>query len=167
MSHTLTMTTPSDREIAMIRTFDAPRALVFEAWTTPALVKRWLGAFGGWSLAICEIDLRVGGVGRFVWRRASTGAEMGLTQIYREVVVPERLVCTETFDEPWYEGDALITVVFEERNGQTTVTQTVRYGSKAIRDGVLASPMETGVIASYDALAVVVAAQAAQEASGR
>jgi uncharacterized protein YndB with AHSA1/START domain len=166
MSHTLTMTTPSDCEIAMIRTFDAPRTLVFEAWTTPALVRQWLG-FGGWSLAICEIDLRVGGVGRFVWRRASTGAEMRLTQIYREVAAPERLVCTEKFDEPWYEGDALITVVFDERNGQTTVTQTVRYGSKAIRDGVLASPMETGVAASYDALAGVVASMVAQEASER
>jgi uncharacterized protein YndB with AHSA1/START domain len=147
----LEITTPSDREIAMARVFDAPRSMVFDAWTRPELLKRWLGARNGWTLAVCEIDLKVGGTYRYVWRK-DNGIEMGMRGVYREIVRPERLVCTEVFDDKWYEGEALDTMVLTEHDGKTTVTTTVLYDSKEARDGVLKSPMATGVAESYDRL---------------
>ena len=147
----LKITTPSDREIAMTRTFDAPRRLVYDAWTKPELLKRWLGVRGGWSMAVCEVDLKVGGRYRYVWR-GPTGKEMGMGGVFREVVPGERLVATEKFDDAWYEGDAVDTTVFVEEGGRTTVTTTVLYSSKEARDGVLQSPMESGVAESYDVL---------------
>jgi uncharacterized protein YndB with AHSA1/START domain len=155
---TLQITTPSERELAMIRTFDAPRRLVFDAWTKPELLKRWLGVFGGWSMAICEVDLRVGGKYRFEWRKTD-GTVMGMGGVYREVVPPARLVSTEQFDDPWYEGEAVGTTEFVEQDGRTTVTSTVRYASQEIRDTVLRSPMESGVVKSYDKLAELLASQ--------
>ena len=152
----LQISTPSDREIAMTRTFDAPCALVFDAWTKPELLKRWLGVFGGWSFVVCEVDLRVGGAYRYVWRGAK-GNEMGMGGIFREIVRPERIVCTEKFDEAWYPGDAVDTTTFVEKGGKTTVTTTVLYATKEARDGVLQSPMEGGVAKSYDKLAEVLA----------
>jgi len=152
----LRITTPSDREIAMTRVFDAPRRLVFDACTKPELIKRWLGVFGRWSLAVCEIDLRVGGTYRYVWR-GSDGAEMGMRGVYREIVPAERIVNTESFDDPWYEGEAVGTTVFVEQGGKTTLTNTVLYASKEVRDSVLKSPMESGVAASYDKLEEVLA----------
>jgi uncharacterized protein YndB with AHSA1/START domain len=157
----LQVTTPSDREIAMTRVFDAPRSLVFDAWTKPELLKRWLGVRGGWTFAVCEVDLRVGGAYRFVWR-GPTGAEMGMGGIYREIVRPERLVATEKFDQPWYEGDALDTTTFVDRGGKTTATTTVLYASRAVRDSVLQTPMLTGVAESYDKMAEVLASRVGQ-----
>jgi uncharacterized protein YndB with AHSA1/START domain len=157
----LQVTTPSEREIAMTRVFDAPRNLVFDAWTKPELLKRWLGVRGGWTFAVCEVDLRVGGSYRFVWR-GPTGAEMGMGGVYREIVRPERLVATEKFDEPWYEGDALDTTTFVERGGKTTATTTVRYASQEVRDAVLKTPMLTGVAESYDKMAEVLASRVGQ-----
>src|SRR5712664_619871 len=142
-----------DREIVMTRIFDAPRSLVFDAYTNPELLKRWLGVFGGWTLPVCEVDLRVGGAYRFVWRHAPDGHEMGMGGTYREVVRPERLVNTEKFDESWYPGEALITAAFTEQSGKTTLTVTMRYESRAARDAVIKSPMEGGVAESYDKLA--------------
>jgi uncharacterized protein YndB with AHSA1/START domain len=153
----LQVSTPSDRELAMTRVFDAPRAMVFDAWTKPELLRRWLGVFGSWTFAVCEVDLRVGGKYRFVWR-GKDGNEMGMGGVYREIVRPERIVCTEKFDDPWYEGDAIDTTTFVERGGKTTMTTTVLYASKEIRDAVLKSPMESGVAKSYDKLAEVLAA---------
>jgi uncharacterized protein YndB with AHSA1/START domain len=157
----LKITTPTDREIAMTRVFAAPRELVFDAWTRPELVKRWFGAFGGWSLVVCEIDLRVGGAWRYVMRGAD-GQEMGMSGEYREIVAAERIVSTESFDEPWYEGEAVGTIEFTEQDGKTTLTQTVRYASKEVRDAVLKTPMEHGVAASYDKLAEVLATMLAR-----
>jgi uncharacterized protein YndB with AHSA1/START domain len=148
----LTITTPSDREIVMTRVFDAPKRLVYEAHTRPELVKRWLGVFNGWTLDVCEINLRVGGTARFVWRGPGR-AEMGMTMTYREITAPERIVTTEKFDDPWYEGEGVSTLTLVERDGKTTLTNTMLYDTKAIRDAILASPMETGVAASYDMLA--------------
>ena len=148
---TLQVTTPSEREIAMTRVFDAPRSLVFDAWTKPELLKRWLGVRNGWSLAVCEVDLKVGGAYRFVWR-GPDGAEMGMGGVYREIVPPERLVSTEKFDDPWYPGEALDTMVLAEESGQTRVTVTVLYESQEIRDAVLESGMTRGVAESYDVL---------------
>jgi len=148
----LQVTTPSDREIAMTRVFDAPRGLVFDAWTKPELLKRWLGVRGGWTFAVCEVDLRVGGAYRFVWR-GPDGAEMGMGGVYREIAPPERLVATESFDDPWYPGEALDTTVLVEEGGKTTATTTVLYESEEIRDAVLESGMARGVAESYDMLA--------------
>jgi len=153
----LQVSTPSDRELAMTRVFDAPRSMVFDAWTKPELLKRWLGVFGSWTFAVCEVDLRVGGKYRFVWR-GKDGNEMAMGGVYREIVRPERIVCTEKFDDPWYEGDAIDTTTFVERAGKTTMTTTVLYGSKEIRDAVLKTPMESGVAKSYDKLAELLAA---------
>lgn len=153
----LQVTTPSDREIAMTRVFDAPRSLVFDAFTKPELIKRWLGVRGGWTFALCEVDLKVGGAYRYVWR-GPKGQEMGMGGVFREVVRPERVVCTEKFDESWYEGEAIDTMTFLERNGKTTATTTVLYSSKAARDGVLKSPMDQGVAEGYDKLDEILAA---------
>ena len=152
----MTVTTPSDREIALTRVLDAPRHLVFEAYTRPELLQRWLGVHAGWSWAVCEIDLRVGGAYRYVWR-GPDGAEMGMGGVYREVVPPERIVATEKFDQSWYPGEAVSTVTLVERDGRTTLTLTVRYESREARDAVLASPMEQGVAAGFDKLAALLA----------
>ena len=159
----LKVTTPTDREIAMTRVFDAPRRLVFDAFTRPELLKRWLGVFGGWSLAVCEIDLKVGGAYRYVWH-GPDGATMGMRGVYREIVPGERIVSTEKFDEPWYDGEAVGTVVFVEQGGKTTVTMTVRYASKEVRDAVLESPMEKGVAAGFDTLAGLLASTLVRKA---
>ena len=162
-SGALKVTARSDREIVMTRVFDAPRNLVFDAYTKPELLKRWLGVFGGYSMPVCEVDLRVGGTYRFVWR-GPDGAEMGVRGVYREVVRPERLVHTEKFDEAWYPGESLITTVLAEQGGKTTLTVTMRYESREARDAVLKSPMESGVAQSYDKLAELLAAGGAERA---
>jgi uncharacterized protein YndB with AHSA1/START domain len=158
---TLKVTTPTEREIAMTRVFDAPGRLVFDAWTKPELLKRWLGVRAGWSLAVCEIDLKVGGAYRFVWR-GPDGAEMGMRGVYREIVPPERLVATESFDDPWYPGEALDTTVLLEQGGKTTLTTTVLYESREARDAVLKTPMASGVAESYDKLAELLASTLAR-----
>src|SRR5262249_36470363 len=137
----LKVTTPTDREIAMTRVFDAPRRLVFDALTKPELLRRWFDGPPGWSLVVCDVDLRVGGSYRFVWR-GPDGSEMGMRGVYREIAPPERYVGTETFDQPWYPGEAVGTTVLVEEGGRTTLTLTVQYESKEIRDAVLQSPME-------------------------
>jgi uncharacterized protein YndB with AHSA1/START domain len=152
----LTLTTPTDREIVMTRVFNAPRKLVFDAMTKPELLKRWFFGPPGWSLEVCEIDLRVGGGYRYVWRGRG-GTEMGMRGVYREVVPPERIVQTEAFDESWYPGEAVGTLVLVERDGKTTLTMTVLYDSREIRDAVLKTPMERGVAMGYDRLAELLA----------
>ena len=154
---TLKITTPTDRELAMTRVFDAPRHLVFEALTRPELVRRWLLGPDGWSMPVCEIDLKVGGAYRYVWRRDKDGSEMGMGGVFREVVPSERLVATEKFDQAWYPGEAVSTTVLTEQDGRTTLTNTVLYESREARDGVLKSGMETGVARSYDRLAELLA----------
>jgi uncharacterized protein YndB with AHSA1/START domain len=150
---TLKLTTPSDREIAMTRVFDAPRTLVYDAHTKSDLVRQWLLGPPGWSMPVCEMDVRVGGAYRWVWRKDKDGTTMGMGGVYREIRAPERLVSTEKFDEAWYPGEALNTLVLVEQGGRTTLTQTMRYESLAARDAVLKSGMEKGVAASYDRLA--------------
>lgn len=153
---TLTLEASGDREIVMTRVFDAPRDLVFDAWTKPELLKRWLGARAGWSLAVCDVDLTVGGRYRFVWR-GPDGDEMGARGIYHEIVPPERLVNTEVFDDPWYEGEGLITTEFAEQDRKTTARTKLHFESKETRDDVIDSPMKVGVAESYDQLADVLA----------
>ncbi len=147
----LTVTTPSDCEVRMTHVFDAPRAVVFEAHVKPELLKRWLGVFGDWTMDVCTVDLRVGGTARIVWRNPVNGATMGFTQTYLGIVQGERIVATEKLDDPWHEGEAVGTLVLTETAGRTTLTNTVKYASKQVRDMVLQTPMEKGVGASYDA----------------
>jgi uncharacterized protein YndB with AHSA1/START domain len=149
---TLKLTTRGDREIVMTRIFDAPRRRVFDALTRPELIKRWLLGPDGWSLPVCDIDLRVGGSFRYVWRNDKSGTEMGMRGVFREIVPPERLVHTEVFDEAWYPGEALITTVLTEQGGKTALTATLGYESRQARDVVFKSPMESGVARSYERL---------------
>lgn len=157
---TLKVEPRGDHEIVMTRDFDAPRNLLFDAWTKPELLKRWLGVRGGWTFAVCEVDLKVGGTYRFVWR-GPDGTEMGMGGVYREIVPPERIVSTELFDDPWYPGESVNTLDFIEHGGRTTLVSTMRYESREARDGVLASPMESGVAESYDKLADLLASEIA------
>jgi uncharacterized protein YndB with AHSA1/START domain len=161
----LKITTPGDREIAMTRVFDAPRRLVYDAFTKPELLKRWLLGPPGWTMVVCDIDLRVGGAYRHVWRN-SKGKDMGMGGVYREIVAPERIVATEKFDESWYPGEAVGTITLTEQRGKTTLTQTLRYESRDARDAVLKSGMEQGVAASYDRLAELLAPAAQAETAG-
>jgi uncharacterized protein YndB with AHSA1/START domain len=158
----LSVTTPTDREIVMTRVFDAPRTLVFAAFTRPELLERWLLGPPGWSMIVCEIDLRVGGAYRYVWRHDRDGTEMGMGGVFREIVPPERIVSTERFDEAWYPGEAIGTIALVEQGGRTTLTQTLLYESRAARDAVIKSNMEHGVAASYDRLAELVASPEAR-----
>jgi uncharacterized protein YndB with AHSA1/START domain len=157
MTSTLTVTTPTDREIQMTRSFDGPRDLVFEVWTKPEHVRHWWG----WrtsTMIVCEADVRPGGRWRYVTREQN-GMEVPFTGVYQEVEPPERLVSTEIYDvEPFNIGDpAITTAVFDEEDGRTTVTVTTVYPSKEVRDAVLASGMEKGAAESYDRLAERVA----------
>jgi uncharacterized protein YndB with AHSA1/START domain len=155
-SDTLKVSTPSDREIRIVRELAAPRALVYETYTKPALLKRWLGVFNGFTLDVCEVDLRVGGAYRYVWRGPG-GFEMGMGGIYKEIVPAERIVSTEKFDQSWYPGGAVGTVVFTEKHGRTTVTTDILYDTKEARDAVLKSPMDQGMEAGFQTLAALLA----------
>jgi uncharacterized protein YndB with AHSA1/START domain len=157
---TLKVTTPSDREIMMTRVFDAPRRLVFDAFSKPELLKRWFGP-RGWSLTVCEVDFKVGGGFRFVLR-GPDGKDMGMRGVYREIVPPERSVHMESFDD--YPGESQVTSVLVEQGGQTTLTVTVLYPSQEVRDIVIKSGMEHGAAETYDKLAELLEASAAQGA---
>ena len=151
---TMKLATRGDREIVITRVFDAPRRLVFDAFTKPELVKRWLLGPPGWAMVVCEVAAKVGDRYRYVWRHDS-GAEMGLGGVLREIVPPERIVATEKFDQSWYPGEAVGTIILVEQDGKTTLTQTIIYESREARDVVLKSPMEQGMAASYNRLAEV------------
>ena len=150
-THKLQVTTPTDRELCLTRVFEAPRHLVFAALSKPELVRRWLGGLPGWSMTVCEIDFRVGGRYRYVWKHEN-GSEMGMGGEYLEITPPERIVNSERFDQAWYDGSAEVTIVLTEAEGRTTLVETVRYDSREIRDQVLETPMEQGVAASFDCL---------------
>ena len=144
------LTTPSDREVVITRTFEAPRRLVFDAWTRPEHVPRWMLGPEGWTMPVCEIDLRAGGGWHFVWRK-SDGTEMGMRGTYREVVPPERLVHTESWGPEWPE--TVNTLVLTEEEGRTTAVLTLLYPTKKDRDAALATGMKEGMDVSYERLA--------------
>jgi uncharacterized protein YndB with AHSA1/START domain len=148
----LQVTTPGDREIVMTRAFNAPREIVFDAFTKPELIRRWLLGPEGWSMPVCDVDLRVGGAFRYVWRNNEDGNEFGITGAFTEIAAPERIVHTERFEPQMQPGEALITTAFDEGSGVTTVTMTCLYESREIRDIAIQSGMETGVAISYDRL---------------
>jgi uncharacterized protein YndB with AHSA1/START domain len=149
-SETFQVTTPSDREIVLTRLFDAPRHLVFEAMTRPQHIKRWWGCLGdGYSVPVCEVDLRPGGAWRFVNRHPK--GEAAFHGVYREVAPPARLVFTEIFED-FPDTESVVTAVFTEENGKTRLTATCLYPSLEVRDAVINSGMSTGAAISYDRL---------------
>lgn len=152
---TLLVATPTDREVVMTRVFDAPRRLVYDAFSKPELLQRWFGPHG-WTLPVCEVDHRVGGGFRFVMK-GPAGQEMGMRGTYRELNPPERSVHMESFDD--FPGESQVTTVFTEQDGRTTLTVTVLYESREVRDAVIKSGMEHGAAESYDRLADLLQSQ--------
>jgi uncharacterized protein YndB with AHSA1/START domain len=158
-SGAMMLTLPSDREIVLTRVFNAPRRLVFEAWTNPEHVKQWYGC-SVMTLSICEIDLRVGGAYRYVVRDPS-GMNHTMQGVYREIMPPARLVYTERYvTEGFTSNDALVTVLFAEHDGMTTLTSTILHQSKADRDAHLGTGMENGAAETLDRLAALLAQMA-------
>lgn len=147
---------PSDREVKVTRTFKAPRELVYKAYTTPALVRRWLIGYPGWSMPICEMDVRVGGAYRWRWRSEEDGKEFGFHGIFQEVAAPAKLVHTEFYDPGEVGGDmgsgALITLSLTEKNGVTTLSSLMDFGTKEARDAAMSTGMTDGMETSYQLL---------------
>ncbi len=155
-SQTFVLTTPSDREIRMTRLFDAPRRLVFEAMSKPEHITQWWGQLGdGYSVPVCEADVRPGGKWRYVNRHPKGEAEF--YGVYREVAPPDRMVFTEIF-APFPDAESIVTVELKDENGKTRFTITSQYPSREVRDMVLKSGMERGAAISYDRLEEVAAA---------
>ena len=145
-----TYSTPSDRELVTTRAFDAPRDLVWEAWTSPEHLPQWLLGPEGWTMPVCESELSVGGAWHFVWRNEADGSEMGMTGEYREITPPERLVSTQSWGGDWPE--TVNTLVFTEEDGLTVMTQTILYPSQEARDAAIATGMQRGMDAGFDRL---------------
>lgn len=148
-AHPTTLTTPSDREAVVTRAVDAPRTLVFDAWTSPRHLPHWMLGPDGWTMPVCEVDLRPGGAYRSVWRR-SDGSEMEIRGIYREITRPERLVSTESWGGPWPE--TLNTLILGEEGSCTTMAITILYSSPEARDAALQTGMKDGMSRSFDRL---------------
>ena len=150
-SESFKVTTPSDREIRLTRLFNAPRHLVFEVMTRPEHVTQWWGVIGdGYSVPVCEIDLRPGGAWRWT-NRTPKGQLVTFYGVYREIAPPDRLVFTEIF-EPFPDAESVVTATLTDENGKTRLNATSKYPSKQIRDMVLSTGMEKGAATSYDRL---------------
>lgn len=151
------VTLPSDREVKVTRSFRAPRALVYRAYTEPALVQRWLLGPPGWSMPVCEMDVRVGGRYRWRWRSDEDGREFGFAGIFREVEPPSRLVHTQIYDpgtvgDAHPENEAVVSVTFTEGRGVTMMATVIDFGSKQARDAAVATGMTSGMEQSYQLL---------------
>ncbi|MER5264628.1 SRPBCC family protein [Actinosynnema sp. NPDC002837] len=147
---TVSWTTPSAVEVAMTRTFDAPQKLVFEAFTKPEHVVHWMLGPEGWTMPVCEIDLRPGGRWHMVWQRAD-GSEMAMTGEYREVTPWSKTVQTESWGPEW--PSTVNTTRFIADGDRTTVVQTMEFPSRADRDRALETGMKDGAETSYERLA--------------
>jgi len=148
------VTLPSDREVKVTRSFKAPRALVYRAYTEPELVRRWLLGPPGWSMPVCEMDVRVGGRYRWRWRNDQDGSEFGFTGVFREVQPPSRLVHTEAYDpgtlsDDFPRNDAMVAVTFSEEDGVTTLTSLIDFGSREARDAAVSTGMTDGMEQGY------------------
>ena len=152
-TRTLDVTTPSDTEIVMTRSFDASRSLVFEAYTKPAMLRGWLGG-AEWTIDVCEVDLRVGGGYRWTWHNAQ-GKQIGERGTYREIVPGARIVAASAFDERWYPGDCVETIAFAGQGDATVLTTTLRYDTREARDVALSAGLTRGVTESYERLDAV------------
>ena len=156
------VTMPSDREVKVMRSFRAPRALVYKAYTEPALVRQWMLGPPGWSMPVCEMDVRVGGDYRWEWKGPDGAMALAIWGTHREVNRPANLVHTERMEigpgagagdcaqgEPW---ELLATIELTEREGRTHLRMTLLFPSKEARDMALQSGMEIGVDAGYTVL---------------
>ena len=159
MKTTVAVTTPNDRELVLTRVFDAPRDMVFDAFTRPDLLTRWYLP-PGWSFEVCEVDLRPGGRWRYVTRKPD-GKSVGQRGVYQQVVPGERIVNTESWED-WDAGETLVTTVLAEQDGRTTFTSTIRFPSKEVRDLLIESGMADQAGTVYDQLARLLAARAAR-----
>jgi len=138
----LHVTTPTDREIVMSRVLNAPRDLVFDAWTNPKHLPNWMLGPPGWSMPVCEIDLRPGGSWHMIWR-SPDGQQLEMRGKYHEIIWPERIVSTESWGGDWPETHHTLT--FTEANGQTTFHLRILYPSKEARDAALRTGMAEGM----------------------
>ena len=159
---------PSDREVQVARSFKAPRALVYRAFTEPKLVQQWLLGPPGWTMPVCEMDVRVGGEYRWRWRSNEDAAEFGFSGVFREVEPGKRLVHSESYDpgttgQGMGDGEALVTVTFAEDGGVTTVISLIDFGSKESRDAAVATGMTDGMEQSYQLLDRVLTEQPAPQ----
>ena len=157
MTERAQVTLPSDREVKVVRSFKAPRALVYRAYTEPALVKQWQLGPPGWTMPVCEMDVRVGGRYRWVWRNDADGREFGFSGTFREVEPGSRLVHSEAYEPGTVGGgfpgaEALVTISFAEDNGITTLTSLMDFGSKEARDAAVKTGMTDGMEQSYQLL---------------
>lgn len=160
---------PSDREVEVTRTFRAPRKLVYEAYTKPELVQRWLVGPPGWTMPVCEMDVRVGGRYRWRWRSDEDGKEFGFEGEFLEVQPGMLVRHTEAFDPGDLDADmgekpAMVTVRFDERSGVTTLTTLIEYASTEDRDAAMSTGMTDGMEASYQLLDELVAGRRSQPA---
>lgn len=159
MTKPVDVTLPNETEIVVKRTFDAPAEMVFEFYTKPELVRQWMLGPDGWSMPVCEIDLRVGGGYRFVWRADDGSGEFGATGEYHEIEAPTLLVNTERMDG--FDGKSLCTLTLEERDGKTLMISSMVFDSRAARDGAVATGMADGMAKSFDRLEEAMQAKAA------
>jgi uncharacterized protein YndB with AHSA1/START domain len=151
------VTLPSDREVKVTRSFRASRPLVYKAYTEPMLLQRWLLGPPGWSMPVCEMDVRVGGRYRWRWRSEKDASEFGFAGTFREVQARSKLVHTQiydpgTVDEAHPQSESLVTVIFTEDGSLTTVTTLIDFGSKEARDAAVATGMTDGMEQSYQLL---------------
>ena len=151
------VTQPSDREVKVTRSFKAPRALVYRAYTEPELVRRWLLGPPGWAMPVCEMDVRVGGKYQWRWKSDDNAQEFGFHGVFRDVQPASKLVHTEAYDPGTVGGgypgpEALVTVTFTENAGVTTVTSLIDFGSKDARDAAVKTGMTDGMEQSYQLL---------------
>jgi uncharacterized protein YndB with AHSA1/START domain len=159
LSDTFKVTTPGELEIVMTRNFDAPPDMIFDALTKPELVQRWLLGPDGWIMPVCEIDLKVGGTWRYVWRNEENGREFSFHGEYREIVRPERIVHIEHFGE----AESLVISSITAKGDTTTLTMTNRFASRAERDAAFETGMADGVAVSYDRLDAMFASTSGRE----
>lgn len=159
---------PSDTEVRVTRDFKAPRKLVWQAHTEPKLFQRWIGGYPGWTMPVCEMDVRVGGKYQWRWRQDEDGKEFGFYGEFREVDAPEKIVSAEFFD-PGSFGGAMSTnptinrTTFTEKNGVTTLIVLIEYDSKEARDAAISTGMTDGMETSYERLDKLVAEQQGAE----
>jgi uncharacterized protein YndB with AHSA1/START domain len=146
----LQVTTPNDLDIVVTRAFNAPRKLVWQAWTTPAYIRRWMLGPSGWEMPVCDVDMRVGGKYRYVWRK--DGHEMGMGGTFKEVRAPEMNAATQLFDGGIMGQEQIVTLRLTETAGRTLSTTTITHKSKAERDAALQTGMERGMEAGYERL---------------
>ena len=159
---TLAVAIPTPRQIVLTRVFNGPRDLVFAAFTKPELLRRWFGP-RGWTLTVCDVDLRVGGGFRFVLR-SPDGAQIGMRGAYREIDTPYGSVHSESFDD--LPGESEVLTELTERDGKTLLTATITFSSQQIRDAVIESGMEHGAAESYDRMAELLQHLTANELEG-